>query len=57
MALKSSDWAEFSIKAEEAANRTDDQSSRDTYRKLAATLRLVAERYKAREVAQRAPPP
>jgi hypothetical protein len=55
MALMSSDWAEFSIKAEEAANRTDDENSRDTYRKLAATLRLVAERYKAREVAQRAP--
>jgi hypothetical protein len=55
MALKSSDWAEFSIKAEEAANRTNDQNSRDTYRKLAATLRLVAERYRAREVAQRVP--
>jgi hypothetical protein len=55
MALKSSDWAEFSIKAEEAANRTNDQNSRDTYRKLAATLRLVAERYRAREVAARVP--
>jgi hypothetical protein len=55
MALNSSDWAQFSIKAEEAANRTEDENSRDTYRKLAATLRLVAERYKAREVAQHAP--
>jgi len=57
MALKSSDWAEFSIKAEEAANRADDNISRDAYRKLAESLRLVAEKHKALEVANHGPQP
>jgi hypothetical protein len=57
MALKSSDWAEFSVKAEEAANRADDNIYRDAYRKLAESLRLVAEKHKALEVADHAPRP
>lgn len=54
MALKSSDWAEFSVKAEEAANRAANNIYRDAYRKLAESLRLVAEKHKALEVANHA---
>ena len=57
MALKSSDWTEFSVKAAEAANRADDIFSRDAYRKLAESLRLVAEKHKALELGNPAPQP
>lgn len=57
MALRSSDWAAFSVKAEEAANRADDNISRDAYRKLAESLRLVAEKHKALEVGNPAAQP